>query len=119
MFSVHRFVERGGGIVSKPTPTADEVIVALVEATRRKEVPNRDQRIHFFLSDRNVVRTEALEEPGCDGLLKPLGKTFAEGFLLQVKRDCSEERSRFTLAHEACHTFFYEFVPEIKFAPIL
>jgi Zn-dependent peptidase ImmA (M78 family) len=26
-------------------------------------------------------------------------------------------RQRFTIAHEICHTFFYEIVPELKFKP--
>jgi hypothetical protein len=33
-----------------------------------------------------------------------------------LRRDLPEGRINFTVAHEICHTFFYERVPEIKFA---
>ena len=32
-----------------------------------------------------------------------------------VKADMGEKRMRFTIAHELCHTYFYELVPELKF----
>jgi hypothetical protein len=32
-----------------------------------------------------------------------------------LKKDCASTRTRFTTAHELCHTFFYESVPELKF----
>jgi hypothetical protein len=34
-----------------------------------------------------------------------------------LRRGLPEGRINFTVAHEICHTFFYERVPEIKFAP--
>jgi hypothetical protein len=36
---------------------------------------------------------------------------------MKLNKNTSLVRSRFTLAHEVCHTFFYELVPEIKFLP--
>lgn len=50
-----------------------------------------------------------------DGLLQPLGESFAEGFGLILRRDIAPTRIRFTAAHEVCHTFFYEYVPDLKF----
>jgi len=43
--------------------------------------------------------------------------TFRDGFRVRLKLGMSDVRARFTLAHEACHTFFYQLVPEIKFFP--
>ena len=34
-----------------------------------------------------------------------------------LRKNAPRVRQRFTMAHEACHTFFYEFVPELKFRP--
>lgn len=36
---------------------------------------------------------------------------------MRLKKSAADVRIRFTMAHELCHTFFYELVPEIKFAP--
>ena len=33
-----------------------------------------------------------------------------------LRRDLPESRINFTVAHEICHTFFYERAPEIKLA---
>jgi hypothetical protein len=53
----------------------------------------------------------------CDGLIEPIGTDFTHGFRMRLKKDAADVRIRFTIAHEACHTFFYEFVPEMKFVP--
>jgi Zn-dependent peptidase ImmA (M78 family) len=53
-------------------------------------------------------------ELNCDGLIEPLGKTFADGFRIKLNKTTPPVRSRFTLVHEICHTFFYQLVPEIK-----
>jgi len=39
------------------------------------------------------------------------------GFNILLDGQSNRTRLRFTLAHEICHTFFYEYVPEIKFIP--
>lgn len=41
---------------------------------------------------------------------------FKAGFRMVLRRDLPEGRINFTVAHEICHTFFYERVPEVKFA---
>ena len=51
----------------------------------------------------------------CDGYLQPHGKSYSEGFAMLVKKKQPPTRVRFTIAHEICHTFFYEIVPELKF----
>ncbi|MFZ2493489.1 MAG: ImmA/IrrE family metallo-endopeptidase [Thermoanaerobaculia bacterium] len=58
-----------------------------------------------------------MARPGVAGALEPLGNSFADGFRILIDPSASENRRRFTLAHEICHTFFYELVPEIKFRP--
>lgn len=70
-----------------------------------------------LLKPRKVV--EVLDRPNlrCDGFLAPIGTAFQDGFRLVVNESVRNRRKRFTVAHEICHTFFYEYVPEIKFAP--
>jgi Zn-dependent peptidase ImmA (M78 family) len=59
-----------------------------------------------------------MTDPGlnADGALIPLGKHFDHGFRMVLRRDLPASRINFTVAHEICHTFFYQRVPEIKFA---
>ena len=51
----------------------------------------------------------------CDGYIRPQGGSYTEGFTMLFNKKQSFSRSRFTIAHEICHTFFYELVPELKF----
>ena len=53
----------------------------------------------------------------CDGYIQPNGRSYSEGFTMLVKKQQPQSRVRFTTAHEICHTFFYEIVPELKFVP--
>src|ERR1700722_10963484 len=55
---------------------------------------------------------------GCDGYIEPVGNSFESGFRVAIKPFASPARQRFTIAHEICHTFFYEFVPELKYHPM-
>ena len=54
-------------------------------------------------------------ELACDGYIEPHGRSYSEGFTMLVKKNQPQSRVRFTIAHEICHTFFYEIVPELKF----
>ena len=36
---------------------------------------------------------------------------------MRLKKNASDVRIRFTMAHEFCHTFLLRLVPEIKFSP--
>jgi Zn-dependent peptidase ImmA (M78 family) len=85
------------------------------EALPPKRVRSQGQRVQHFLDARNVVSIEFVRDAGYDGMIEPIGSTFGDGFKMRLKASASEARARFTLAHEACHTFFYELAPEIKF----
>ncbi len=50
-----------------------------------------------------------------DGYIQPLGARYEDGFRLATKPGMAAARRRFTVAHELCHTFFYELAPEVKF----
>jgi hypothetical protein len=110
---VARFLERGG---FGPKTALDDALATLVERTRRRRSANIEQRIHSLLRDRKVSGPEFVDLD-CDGLIEPLGSNFADGFRIKLNKNTPTVRSRFTLAHEVCHTFFYELVPEIKFLP--
>ncbi len=90
-------------------------MAAVVEKTLRKRIKNSAHSLQYFLEARNVSSVDLVRDLDCDGLIEPVGSDFRDGFRIQLKRDVSDRRTRFTLAHEACHTFFYQFVPEIKF----
>src|SRR5438094_323727 len=100
-----------------PKARPEHVMSALVESVRRKRTRSLDKQLDLFLQDRNVTQIDLVSDLSCDGLIEPLGSSFGDGFRLRLKKSASEARNRFTVAHEACHTFFYELVPEIKFAP--
>jgi hypothetical protein len=76
-----------------------------------------EQRMQFLLRDRNIGSVRASGDLKCDGLLEPLGDNFSDGFSIVLNEKTNATRLRFTVAHEVCHTFFYEFVPELKFVP--
>jgi hypothetical protein len=58
-----------------------------------------------------------MEDLDSDGVLEPIGSRYAHGFNILLAERSGHSRLRFTIAHELCHTFFYEFVPELKFVP--
>ena len=61
------------------------------------------------------VKLAPSSELACDGYIQPHGRSYSEGFTMLVKKQQPQSRVRFTIAHEICHTFFYEIVPELKF----
>lgn len=75
----------------------------------------REVRIEPFLRHRRVSRVEYVRNVEYDGALVPLGREFSDGFIIVLNKDRPSTRIRFTAAHELCHTFFYEHVPELKF----
>ncbi len=97
--------------------TPEQVIEALIEEHRCKKIKNKDIQVQLFLQDRNVLGVESSPDLDCDGFIEPLGKCYSDGFRVRLNSSCAQVRQRFTLAHEACHTFFYELVPEMKFEP--
>jgi hypothetical protein len=76
-----------------------------------------DDRMRFYLSNRQIVSARIVDQLDCAAALEPIGSQYVHGFNVLLARQGSPTRLRFTLAHEICHTFFYEHVPEIKFVP--
>ncbi len=112
---VRLFVERSGlGLSTKP----EDVMMNLIERVRRVGHSKKHiDPIQLFLDERNIKRVQLLPELKCDGFIEPAGSTFADGFTMVLKKGATEPRMRFTMAHEICHTFFYELVPALKFVP--
>lgn len=112
---IERFAAPQDG--SKPG-VAENEIVQCVKALRRRlrlraVAPGR---LDLFLASRNVRDVTTDDDLKADGALVPLGTDFSAGFRMVLRRDLPEGRINFTVAHELCHTFFYERVPEVKFA---
>ncbi len=70
-----------------------------------------------YFHARNVRRCDVTLNLEADGATRPLGSSFSDGFVMEVRAGLPGARHRFTEAHELCHTFFYELVPEVKFRP--
>ena len=100
-----------------PRSPQDE-IVQCVKALRRRLGLRAvaPVRLESFLVARNIQDVTTDDTLQADGALAPLGADFGAGFRMILRRDLPEGRINFTVAHEICHTFFYERVPEIKFA---
>ena len=92
---------------------------ALIGRLRResRSVSTSEQRMQFFLKSRKISSIETILDLHCDGVLEPFGTAYPAGFKIVLKKQTNTERLRFTVAHEICHTFFYELVPELKFVP--
>ncbi len=76
-----------------------------------------DERMRFYLKGRQIVCARIVDDLAADAALEPIGSRYVHGFNILLTKQVGHTRLRFTLAHEICHTFFYEFVPEIKFFP--
>jgi len=92
-------------------------IVQCVKSLRRKlglraVAPGR---LEPFLTSRNIRDVATADDLKADGALVPLGAHYSDGFRMILRRNLPEGRINFTVAHEICHTFFYERAPEIKF----
>jgi len=101
---------------SKPG-VAEHEIVRCVKSLRRRlglraVAPGR---LEPFLASRNIRDVATDDGLKADGALVPLGSDFSAGFRMILRRSLPEGRINFTVAHEICHSFFYERVPQIKF----
>jgi len=76
-----------------------------------------NERMSFYLASRKIMSVRIMQQTNSDAVLEPIGGLYRHGFNILLKRQSSFARLRFSLAHEICHTFFYEFVPEVKFLP--
>jgi hypothetical protein len=97
-----------------PRVAIDQVINA---ALPKRRIANVDRRLLWLTNYRRIRRVHDSDDVGGDGILQPLGTCYADGFDILVNKATPSTRRRFTLAHEVCHTFFYELVPEMKFVP--
>jgi len=111
---IQAFVARSG---KAPGQTAQQIMEALVEGRPRRKAEHPDERVQQFLRDRKVQIVEEQAGLDSDGFIEPLGKSYKDGFRVQLNTASTQVRQRFTLAHEACHSLFYELVPELKFTP--
>jgi len=112
-------VERFAGSRDGAKPgIAESEIVQCVKNLRRRLGLKAVAPGHLepFLASRNIRDLTTDDSLKADGALVPLGADFGAGFRMVLRRDLPEARINFTVAHEICHTFFYERVPEIKFA---
>lgn len=111
---VDRFTSKRG---SKCGAADDEIVVCVKAMRRRLGLRAVSQpRLEPFLIARNIRDVTTDETLKADGALVPMGVNFTAGFRMILRRDLPEGRINFTVAHEICHTFFYERVPEIKFS---
>jgi len=103
--------------VLKPCGAVDEIVHCVKTLRRHLGLGSgAPPRLEPFLASRNIRDVTTDDDLKGDGALVPLGRDFSAGFRMVLRRDLPEGRINFTVAHEICHTFFYERVPEIKFA---
>jgi hypothetical protein len=114
-FLIERFVAAKDTL--KPD-VAEHEVVKCVSALRRRVGLRAvaPSNLEPFLASRNITSVAIEDDLKADGALVPLGRDFGAGFRMVLRRDLPEGRINFTVAHEICHTFFYERVPEVKFA---
>jgi Zn-dependent peptidase ImmA (M78 family) len=113
---VELFADRVGGSGSDARSVLKGLLCDLRKAvrwTRKSPQLERAQMVRGILCMEYKVSWDR------DGSLEPLGKGFDQGFKLTLNARSPKNRVRFTQAHELCHTFFYQYVPEIKFRPHL
>jgi hypothetical protein len=111
-------IERFAAKDSLKRGVAEDEIVKCVRALRRRSGLRAavSSSLEPFLASRNIRDVAIDDDLKADGALVPLGEDFGAGFRMILRRDLPKGRINFTVAHEICHTFFYERVPEIKFA---
>ncbi len=96
---------------------ANETMRFLVQRARKAAKWNEAApNFRRLLKTRRIVTMEWARDLPYDGVLQPIGSRFEEGFKMLLRRKAPATRIRFTFAHELCHTFFYEYVPELKFS---
>jgi IrrE N-terminal-like domain len=88
-------------------------LVADLKRSVKREILAVEVNNHFV--KRNVFHLDIAPGLSSDGYVEPLGNDFRAGFRIVLREESALTRTRFTIAHELCHTFFYEFVPELKY----
>ena len=110
---VDLFVRRMGVTHNSPWRIMEDLVEHLRCDTRLASALSLDRYLEF----RNIIEKRLSCDIGCDGYIEPMGANFADGFRLVLNEASPAVRQRFTIAHEICHTFFYEIVPDLKFKP--
>lgn len=109
---VRLFVQRSG----TPEETPATVMRGHIANLQKRVKKNRSAiAVEHYFATRRICAVESTKNRLLDGFLRPLGNSYNEGFIIHVNGDASAARRKFTIAHEICHTFFYEVVPELKF----
>ena len=108
------FTESAGNC-SSPERSIISAVTNLRRGYRKGGTP--EQRLRYYLRSRKIKSLQLTQELISDGALQPIGIDYSHGFQLLLSSEKAASRMRFTIAHEICHTFFYELVPEIKFFP--
>lgn len=99
------------------TEDALSTMTALVSALHKGTASKKPSgSLERYFPERRI-ETLSFAQLSCDGYIQPRGSRFSDGFHIVINDSLPATRLRFTLAHELCHTFFYEYVPEIKFRP--
>jgi hypothetical protein len=110
---VDLFTSRAGGADTSPWRIMEDLVERLSRDAGAASALSLDPHLKI----RNILERRADPDIGCDGYIEPMGAHFADGFRMVVNDAAPVVRQRFTMAHEICHTYFYEIVPEIKFRP--
>jgi hypothetical protein len=109
---IELFARRAGAQDGDPEEAMKGLIVELRRSSRQRGLATQ---FDAFLIKRRIVGTETVAGLTSDGYIEPIGTSFRDGFRIKLKREAPQTRRRFTIAHELCHTFFYEIVPELKY----
>src|ERR1700722_18839294 len=112
---VRLFAIRAAGEGSRPDDAMRRLIAKLRKSSTHKSLV---AQLGDFLARRLVFQSEFVSDLPSDGYIEPVGSSFNEGFRMVLKKGSTQVRTRFTIAHELCHTFFYEIVPELKFGSV-
>jgi hypothetical protein len=107
------FLERTGGLSASAWHIIRDRVSALEQQVSQDGL---DDILTTCARLRNIHVIEEEEGLNSDGFIEPLGSSNADGFRVVLRKGVPNARRRFTLAHEICHTFFYEAVPELKFS---
>jgi Zn-dependent peptidase ImmA (M78 family) len=95
------------------TPTAGDPVDAILWHARTLVIESGLSRPPYspasYAELRNV-RDITEKDMAVDGRLIP----GFDSFMIELRKDRSQQRKNFTCAHELAHTFFYEAVPSIK-----
>jgi Zn-dependent peptidase ImmA (M78 family) len=111
---VNLFSERAEGAGADPRKCLKRLIS---ELRRHVGSTEKNPQLEKAQAERKILQIDYKVHWDRDGALEPLGNLFEQGFKLSLNSRVPVTRMRFTQAHEVCHTFFYQYVPEIKFRP--